>query len=344
MIRIFKTGRHAHRTPLSYADLASLFADHIQLVDTPDKADLYLFAHSMDFDTAPRALVEDWRRRRRPAVILSEEPFWDTIWGQRPLERQIRLESPFGALPVLQLNHCTTDIYHFDFIPYYLLTEHRFAQVYTPLFQRNAERPASEWRAAFANRQRDLTFMFERRPERYHSVTWPEADLTGLCAWRTDLAEACDWQGVARLGQSWQGGKTRFELNDWHGDKLRQLDQSTRQMGALENTHHPDYITEKIFDAFAIGAKPVYFASPNHRIHDFGLAPETWVNLHGQTPEDAAEALRQTKYDSSFFDAFHEAQLRLANRFGDPSIAAAERTRLSLSLLNTLQGVLDSHP
>jgi len=343
MIKVFKTGRHAHRTPLSYPDLAPLFADCIQLVDTPAEADLYMFAHSMDFETAPRALVEDWRQRRRPVAILSEEPFWDTIWGQRPLQRQIRQETPFGALPVFQLNHCTTEIYHFEHIPYYLLTEHRFAQVYAPLFQRNAQLRASEWRAVFANCPSDLTFMFERRPERYHNVEWAEADLIGLCAWRTDLAEACTWPGVARLGQSWQGGQTRFELDDWHGDKLRQLDQNTRQMGALENTHHPDYITEKIFDAFAIGAQPVYFASAAHRIHSMGLPTESWVNLHGQTPDEAAETLNATTQDDTFIDALHDAQSALANLFEDPSFAVIERTRLRSAVLKTLEEVLDSH-
>ena len=341
MIRVFKTGHHANRTPLSYAALAPLFAEKIRLVSNPAEADLYLFAHSMDVEAAPRLLVEDWRRRRRPVVILSEEPFWDTIWGRRPLDRLIRLEAPQGALPVRQLNHCTSDIFRFARIPYYPLTEPRFAEAYAALFRRNAAMRASDWRAAFDERPRDLTFMFERRPERYHGVEWPEAGLTGLCAWRTDLAEACDWDGVDRLGQSWQGGQTRFELDDWHGDKLRQLDQRTRLMGALENTHHPDYITEKFFDAFAIGAQPVYFAGPGHRIHDLGLPPESWINLHGQSPEEAAETLRNARHDEAFFDAFHDAQVRLVALFTDPAIMEAERARLQTAVLDALQEVLD---
>ncbi|MBR9650079.1 glycosyltransferase family 10 domain-containing protein [Thalassovita aquimarina] len=343
MIRIFKTGHHANRTPLSYAALAPLFADHIQLVDSPAKADLYLFSHSMDVETAPRLLIDDWRRRRRPVVILSEEPFWDTIWGGRPLDPLIRIETPQGALPVHQLNHCTTDIYHFARIPYYLLTAPRFVESYAGHFRRNAALGASDWRAAFADYARNLTFMFERRPERYHSVEWSEADLSGLCAWRTDLAEACDWESVNRLGQSWQGGQTRFDLKDWHGDKLRQLDRSTQLMGALENTHHPDYITEKIFDAFAIGARPVYYASPGHRVHEFGLPPESWINLHGQSPAEAAETLRAARFGDAFFDAFHDAQVRLAALFTDPALIEAERTRLRTAVLEELQRILESN-
>lgn len=341
MIRIFKTGRHAHRTPLSYDALAPYFADRIALVDSPAAADLYVFAHSLDIEAAPRDLVEDWRRRHRPVVLLSEEPFWDTIWGRRPMDRLIRVETPYGALPVIQLNHCTTDIYRFDRIPYYPLTEDSFLDIYARRFRRNAALRASDWRAAFDARARDLTFMFERRPERYHSVEWPEGALIGLCAWRTYLAEACDWDGVDRLGQSWQGGQSRFDLSDWHRDKLESLDHRTRLMGALENTHQPDYITEKFFDAYAMGAQPVYYAGAGHRVHDLGLPSESWINLYGQTPQEAAETLRAARQDAAFFDAYHDAQIRLEALFADPAIAAAERRRLGGAVLVALEQVLD---
>jgi len=341
MIRIFKTGHHAIRTPLSYKALAPFFADRIELVDAPSKADLYLFAHSMDVETAPRLLVDDWRRRRCPVVLLSEEPFWDTIWGRRPLAPMIRIETPQGGLPVHQLNHCTSHIYRFERIPYYVLTEDRFIAAYASYFQRNAVMRASDWRAAFSGYPRDLTFMFERRPERYHNVEWPEADLIGLCAWRTDLAEACNWGRTDRLGQSWQGGQTRFELKDWHGDKLRQLDQKTKLMGALENTHQSDYITEKIFDAFAIGAQPVYFATTDHRIHDLGLPRESWINVQGLSPQEAGEALRKICHNDAFFDAFHDAQVHLYDLFSNPENITFERARLAETLLNALERILD---
>ena len=47
-IRIFRTGRHAHRMPISYRALAPLFEATIELVDRPALADLYLFAHSLN--------------------------------------------------------------------------------------------------------------------------------------------------------------------------------------------------------------------------------------------------------------------------------------------------------
>jgi Glycosyltransferase family 10 (fucosyltransferase) C-term len=341
MIKVFKSGAHAHRTPLSYPALAPLFADTIDLIETPQQADIYLFAHTLDVEAAPRALIEDWRARRRPVVVLSEEPFWDTIWGRKPLARNRVLDTRFGALPVIQLNHHTSDIFTFDKIPYYLLSNHRFANTYTARFARNAALSGTDWQARFAARSVDLTFMFERRPESYHTIRWPEGGIIGLCSWRTKLAEACTTGTVERLGQSWQGGRTRFELKNWHRDKMTRLDDHTRILGAFENTHQPGYITEKLFDAFACGALPLYFASPHHRIHTFDLPPESWVNLFDLAVPEAAERIAQMQFTPRMFEAYAQAQNLLARLFCDPAAWVSERHRLAHAVLRSLQQVLD---
>lgn len=344
MIRIFRTGPHAHRTPLSYPALAPLWAGEIEEVDRPDRADLYLFAHSLDVEAAPAEVVQDWRVRRRPFVILSEEPFWETIWGRRPLARHRHLDTPLGAVPVVQLGHCTCGIYHFDAIPYYLLTNHRFAAAYGARFARNAALTPADWAERHARRRADLTFMFERRPEPFHNLRWPEAGLAGLCAWRTRLAEACTWDGVERLGQSWGNGQSRFELDNWHLDKIVRLDGHARMIGALENTHQADYITEKLFDAFACGAWPVYYAGPGHRIHGLGLPEGSWLNLYDLKPKAAAERLRGFAPGPEEFAAYAAAQAALAARFGNPALWVAERARLRAAVLNELGAVLAHHP
>lgn len=183
--------------------------------------------------------------------------------------------------------------------------------------------------------------MFERRSEAYHAVNWPEAELIGLCSWRTELAEACRGERVELLGQSWQGGKTRFELKaDWHMDKLTRLDDRPRLMGALENTHHRDYVTEKYFDAFACGALPVYYAGPEHRIHDLNLPTESWINLHGLAPLDAARKLMSCRIGRSELEVFCEAQRDLEGLMGHSDVWQEERHRLGLAVLAALEGVL----
>lgn len=341
MIRIFSHGAHAHRSPLSYPALAPLFADFVELVDRPDQADLYVFAHSLDVEAAPRALIEDWRARRRPVVILSEEPFWDTIWGRRPLARDRVLDTDHGPVPVIQLNHHTSTIFQFERIPYYLLTNHRFANTYAARFARNARIGPDDWRARFAARAVDLTFMFERRPEPFHNLFWPEGGIIGLCAWRTELAEACTSGAVERLGASWQGGARRLDLDNWYLDKMARLDGRSRILAAFENTHQPDYITEKIFDAFACGSLPLYFAGPEHRVHDFGLPGLAWVNLHGSSVPEAAERIAGITFTPALFEAYAVAQRRLERLFCDPGTWVTERDRLRRAVRSELTAILD---
>jgi len=343
MIRIFLTGRHARRTPLSYAALWPLFDGQITHVTAPHEADLHVFAHVEDIQHAPREMVEDWRARRRPVVLLSEEPFWDTIWGKAPLDPLLYVDSAFGALPVHQLNHHTSDIFRFAHIPYYLLTHHRFANAYGHRFARNAARGVQDWQDRLASAPVDAGFMFERRPEPHHDVTWAQGDIIGLCAWRTRLAEACQGPGIRRWGRSWGHGLSRFALEtDWHLDKIVRLDGACRILGAVENTHQPDYVTEKLFDAFACGAVPLYFASPGHRIHDMGLPPEAWINLHGLTAEEAAARINAFVPTRATAAALQQAQQDLHQQFGDPARWQAERHRVRRAVLAALEAILGS--
>lgn len=342
MIRIFRAGAHVRRMPLSYPSLAPLFADWAVFTQHARDADLAVFAHSLDVEAAPEALIEAWRARRLPIAILSEEPFWDTLWGRRPLARTRMIETWAGALPVTQINHQTSPVFAFARIPYYLLSDHRFASAYGARFARNAGRTASGWAADFAARPRDLSFQFERRPEAHHNVHWPEGDVIGLCAWRTELATACTGTRVERLGQSWGARASRFDLDNWHLDKLVHLDGRARMIGAIENTHQPHYLSEKLFDAFACGALPLYYATNAHRVHDLGLPGEAWLNLAGLSPAAAADKVAAFRFDKGFFAAFAEAQQVLAALFCDPANWVEERARLAAALKAELEGLLDT--
>ncbi len=347
MIKIFRTGAHAHRTPLSYPALQPLFEDFLIEVDSPDQADLYVFAHILDIQAAPQDLVTDWRRRRRPVLLLSEEPFWDTIWARQPLARQRIVDSQWGRLPIHQLTHHSSPIFDFDRIPYYLLTNHRFANAYAARFNRNAQRSPADWRQAFAACKNDLLFMFERRPGPHHSIGWPEGGIHGLCAWRTELAEACQSPKIERLGQSWQQNmRPRQQLSDWHLDKMTLLDGRSRVIGAFENTHQPNYITEKLFDAFACGALPAYAAAPGHRIHDLALPTAAWLNLDGLSPTEAAQQLDALDWNNSSWleetlQDYTVAQQKLADLLCTPGNWQQERKRLRRALRQEFTHILE---
>jgi len=336
MIRVHLAGPHARRTPLSYPALWPLFAARLVREPDPARADLVVFAHPQDIATPDRAVVAAWRQRRMPVLLLSEEPFWDSLFSPDPLARDLLLDTDAGLLPVRQLNHATTAIFRFQRIPYYLLTDHGYLPAYAARFRRNARIGAAAWQAEFAARPLDAAFMAERRPERFHDVSFPAAGIVGLCAWRTDLALAMPGR-VARLGASWQGGPTRFELANWHLDKLMRQDRQARIFSAVENTHQPDYVSEKLFDAFALGSRPAYWAAPGHGAHRLDLPPAAWANLHGLTPAAAAARLADLPWDRGFFEAFRAAQALLETLVADLAAAVAERERLAGAVLRELE-------
>jgi hypothetical protein len=343
MIRIHLAGPHARRTPLSYPWLWPLFAPHLRCEDDPARADLLIFAHPADLMRPPEALVTAWRQHRQPVLLLSEEPFWDTMFSPDPLARTLCVETESGTLPVIQLSHRTSAIYRFDRIPYYPLTDAGFASAYAARFRRNARLSAADWRAAFAGRAVDAVFMAERRAGAQHDVSFDRGRILGLCAWRTDLALAASGR-VERLGASWAPGPSRFDLAHWHLDKIVRLDNRARAVSAIENTHQADYVSEKIFDAFACGSLPLYMAGPEHRLHRLGLPEGSWLNLWGLTPGEAAAALRDWAFSDAFFEAFQEAQSLLQTLFSDPSAWLAERARLARAVLAELTAARGTVP
>lgn len=343
MIRTFKTGLHAHRTPLSYPALRPLFQYDILQVSDPDDADILIFGHILDIQDAPVDVIESWRRKQQPVVLLSEEPFWDTVWGRQPGLRDIEIDTTHGLLPVTQLNHHTSQIFNFECIPYYLLTNHRFAVSYAARFMQNRALSAAQWRARFQQYSHDLVFMFERRPETHHNVVWRDYDIIGLCAWRTEVAEISGTtKRVARLGHSWDKDiAKRQETVDWHLDKLVSRNGQQRILAAFENTHQPFYVSEKFFDAFACGALPAYFASDNHGIHRFSLPDTSWINCYGLSPKDAANTLLNAcSITTQAAEDYVVAQNRLAALFTSTDIWLAERKRLHRALLHELERVL----
>ena len=65
---------------------------------------------------------------------------------------------------------------------------------------------------------------------------------------------------VIREGKGWHSDQPRQSLPDWHLDKLVQLDRQSLFVSALENTLVDHYLTEKIFDAYAVLSVPLYAA------------------------------------------------------------------------------------
>jgi len=344
-IRLWLEGPHTRRTPFAYPALTPLWDGRITLCDEPAEADLVVCAHPVDMLVLSAQTADVLGQSRIPAALISEEPFWDSLFSPDPLASRVTLRAAhLGGLVVHQVNHHRSPIFDFARIPYFLLTDPGFIARYRPLFARNATRDSADWQTAFANRAGRAVFMAERRPETFHDIALPRGDLLGLCAWRTRLAETYGTGVVDRLGASWQGGPTRFDMPDWHRDKIAYLDGHATLISALENTHQPNYISEKLFDAFACGARPLYMASPGHRVHDLGLPAAAWINLWGLDSAAAPSAIDTAPPFAEVAACYATAQRHLAALFHDDTVLAREHARLGAAVLGELVRLVDLGP
>lgn len=339
MILVSMIGSHQ---PLAYAALRSLVEDRIQVGVPPQEADILLFGHPGDLiEAAPDLVSLCQAHPDKRVVYLSEEPFWDTIGPIPPFDRHRSLDTAAGPLPITCLTHHTSTIFDFDRIPYFLLTEHVFAARYATYFTASRTRTKADWRAHFACAPLRVAFMAENRLSPKLDVRFPEYGVRSLCVYRTELAIRYRTGPVLRAGRGWPAGaQDRVALPDWHLDKLQMLDQRCVFVSGLENTHQRAYVSEKIFDAFAVGAVPLYYAAPDHAVHRIA-PPGSWLNLYSLTPETAVAAINAFEFDDAFLDRYVSVQEQLADLFTSPAAIAQERVRLRRALLDEFDAVLE---
>ena len=338
---IFVFGGYRNRNPLAYAPIRRELGDRIALPDSPAEAQILLVSHYRDFELFGAAIAAMLRQSPRlRLVLLSEEPYWDSCWMPDPFARRQQVATPFGTLDCTVLNHATSRIYRPARIPYFLLTDPRYIARYRPRFDRNAGWGAQDWQHHFARAPADAVFLAARRSARSLAPEFGGDTLRGLSVWRSRMAAACTGDRVIREGTGWSAGPPRHALADWHADKLDRFDLRARYMGAFENTHHDDYVSEKIWDAFAAGAVPLYLAGPGHALHRLA-GPDGWLNFHAHLPQvpvfDAARPV-----DAALAAAYAAQQERLARLFHDRDVIAAEYDRFCTALLAEFAAVLRS--
>ncbi|MFN4102545.1 MAG: hypothetical protein ACK4GT_22515, partial [Pararhodobacter sp.] len=110
-----------------------------------------------------------------------------------------------------------------------------------------------------------------------------------------------------------------------------------RHVSGIENTHQAPYVTAQIYDAFAVGAVPLYVAGPGHDAARL-VGAGGWINLWdrldrsgggppGFGPARAFDAARPV--DAALAGAYAAAQDRLARLFETDAAAEAELDRLA---------------
>lgn len=330
--KIYLYGRHNNRMPFSYSGYRSLFQKYFDFVDQPESADYLISGFSIDF----RDNAEEVRRllNANPGlrlVVVSEEPLWDTLWSGEFQQPKTSVKTEVGEqqveLEYHVLNHVTSRIYEFENIPYFITTSDDFYVRYANLFSRNAKAEAVDFERNWKNAQVRYAFYAARRVGENYNVSFRGGSIEGLNRYRSLVAEGLTAEGVLREGQGWGIEQPRQALPDWHLDKLAALDRRAFVVSGLENTHLPSYVSEKLFDAFAVQAIPLYYAKPGHgalRLVDEG----SFINLAGLTVEEALQEIDTFAFDKTFVDKYRSSQDRLAKLFRSPNIYLNERKRV----------------
>jgi len=340
-MRIFIMGRHAHRTPFAYAPYRALFGKRFDYVEDPADADVILFGYVLNIDENAEALAALLAKKPElKLVVVSEEPLWDTTNSGDFRKRHNIRKTGEHSFRYEVINHHTSDVYAFQRLPYFLTTENEYYLRYAREFAQNAALSAEDYLAMWKAAKIRYAFFAENRDlVKKYSISHPDIETFGLSVYRTDIAKQMPDRQTMRVGQGWGAKVTRQALPDWHLDKLITLQGKSFVVSAIENTSQRNYISEKIFDAFACRGLPLFWAPPSHRVHE--LVPEgSFVNLFGLSPAEAVAKITALVPDKTLATRHLEAQRALRERFRYMDDYLAERYRLAERISAELEAIV----
>jgi hypothetical protein len=338
MFRINLFGPRSKRTPLSYNPYRAISGSYFNYVEDPCDSDFLIFGISSDIFENINLINELlYKNPKLKLVVLSEEPLWDTLWSGDFFSRHSLINNQ--NLSFFNLNHFNSDIFKFNSFPYFVTTCDHFFIRYSNLFKRNSLLSTDKIQSIWRSSSFTQAYFAERRSGPDFDIKFPtKPDVFGLCSFRTDLALNAVGINVLRVGHGWENSNRRQSLPDWHLDKIARLDQESYIVSAIENTHQHDYITEKIFDSYAVLGVPLYVAGPEHMIHRI-VPQDSFINLYGMTPYEAADKVQNFKPDSKFMAAYSEAQESLANLFSDSQCYWSERNNFISKIYSELSTI-----
>lgn len=322
-------GRHSHRTPLSHAPIRRMVGDRLAWAGTLAEADLVITGYSIDWRENIDPLLPLLARSGAPKLaVMSEEPRWDVTGSDLPTGRDGRMRVNDTEIRYAFLSHETSDIFRFDRLPYFVLTADHYAVRYASMMSRFVAMTPAELLKRWQSAPIAAAFFAAKSEGDVYVGSFPDRDVTLLSGYRSQVAALSNGAGVLRVGKGWGAEVGRQDLPDWHLDKMAQLDGRVRMASAFENVHQHNYISEKIFDAFAVGGVPVYWASPKHRIFD--LVPATaMLNTVELDSAEAAKRIADFTPDLELAESWLETCSRLADLFGDFQAVSAERRRVA---------------
>jgi hypothetical protein len=266
-MNIFLLGKHSNRTPMAYEAYRLLFESRgVRFVTSIKQADLIVLGFSIDIQIEVENLKAAVEINPNVLIIvISEEPLWDSIWTKDFKSQRLSISAGGRDVNYYQLNHFNSDIYNFQYFPYFLTTEDKYLIRYSNFFSRNSQISRPELIKKFNSKIFLFASIAEKRVDDEVN-RYDDNRILGLSKLRTIVAENVSSKKLC-IGKGWANRPPRQQEFDWHLSKLSEFDDATLIMSSIENTVNSNYITEKIFDAYATLSFPLYYADKNHGIH-----------------------------------------------------------------------------
>lgn len=319
---------------MSYPAYQKLFNQHFEFVEAA-RARIFVFAMSFEVERFFLSHPEFLSDLRSTSVwLLSEEPLWDSTWNW-----QNRLDKAYSitvlGIPVVinQISHFVRSPFVALDVPYFLTTNDNFFLYYQLFFYKRMTQPL------LLRQPRRGIGLMEFRTDLRHDVLDEAGKLIGLSNYRVRLLQYLRHIGLFdAAGSGWSGPRMfperrRQEARDFHLQKLVMLESQYGFVFALENTLQLDYVTEKLFDALAVGGVPLYLANAGHEAFRF-VKQECVVNVTGLTFEEVAQNI--VLLENVREDIVFEAVRHCAPLFDDFSLLEHVRGVVTQRIVNAI--------
>lgn len=339
-IKVALVGRHANRTPMAYPVYRDLFQNYCDFTDKIENADVAVLGYSVDLNGVCKAKKS--KNKNIKYIVISEEPLWDTLSPNDFRLSQDLWSSNGHEIHFSNINYYNSNVFDFLKIPYFLTTDSvyisRYAQILTETLSRfSPEATRLGWQHA----KYKLGFFLQKRNQSVYEFKDEKNEVFGLSCYRTELAQLCQSQKTLIRGKDWKDSVQRQSIPDWHLDKLSKCSGDVGAMSAIENTHMHNYLSEKLFDAFSVGAVPIYYASPFHRVFEFAYE-NSFLNLYGMSPHTASEYLENLDLTKTDLEAYEASLVRLRELFCSPTHLQMERSRVVWNTMKAIEKLVNT--
>ena len=322
-----------------YRKLFEKFFDYV----TPSEADVLVFAMSFEIKEFFTANPNQLSRIKDYSIwLISEEPLWDTAWNYENYTKEIyTLVINETTIRVNQISHFVNSPYKDLNFPYFLTTEDSFFKYYLLFF--NSRLKVKQLPHHKKLGVGLLEFMNNNsRPEIVNS----HGVLIGLGGYRVRLAQYLRHVGMFHVvGQGWAGRKyfpqaRRQQAVDFHLQKLTALESQFGFMLAIENTLQKNYISEKIFDAFAVGSIPIYYANNDHDVFKY-FDKGMFLNMAEEKSFECMVSTINTLDEQTQLDMLYDGITACNFLFEDFTLVTRTRKKVVDSIVNYIKEVIE---